>query len=387
MKRPLPVRTFLFLALAAVGCSTQTLGDDPDATEADAFVAPTPDARPRADAPPVPDAPLPADAPPPPADAPPEPADAPPGPADARLADAQPDANTTASCTTGPAVTQVPTSTIFPFETFAGAANDFVFNSNQCSDAPDSAERIFSFEIAGAPLEWYAETRCGTSSSWDCELVLTRNGCSDADVVACETTIGDEIMTDVLQPGRYSLFVEGDNPEDPAIFDLMVNFHHTAGQAQCESTTINPINAANCEDPILDDPHYHMVVSGETTPEDVDDFFIEGIDGCDTDDAHVGGAPDKVYKLVLPAPRAVSLVLAPEGWDGMLYVTGTPCGARNQVLACSDDDVGTEEEIDLDLAAGTWYIVVDGFGEETFDGGAWGPFSLDVKVYDDACNE
>jgi hypothetical protein len=364
--------------LCLLGCAGETLGPiEPDAAEeADAGVQqPRPDARPAPDAPVgVPDAPLPV-------------VDAA-VPADARAdaaagADARPDAGTTTTaCLSGAGVTAVPSSTVFHDHTFAGASNQYVFNTNQCGDMPDSAERIYGFQLA-TPTEWYAETRC----DWDCELVLTRDGCSDPDVVACETTVGDEVMSGTLQPGRYALFVEGDNPDDPAVFDLMVNFHRTAGQLQCEATALAVIDPANCEDPVLDDPHYRLVLDDDTSPADVDDFFVQDVDGCTHDQGHVGGAPDKVYSLTLPGTRDVEIVLAPGDWDGMLYVTGTPCGARAQVLACSDDAVGSEEEVDVTLGAGTWYIVVDGFGETTFDAGSWGAFSLEVRVYDDACND
>jgi hypothetical protein len=379
-------RSFLVLTALWAGCSTDELGPSTPDAAVDARV--TPDARERPDAAPVVDAPEAIDAAE--ADAAPDPdgqvgadasggGDAAPGPDAAPAPDAGP-----LSCLDEG--TEVVTSTIFFTQTFTGATDTYSFQSNQCSDPPDSAERIYGFEVT-SPIEWYAETRCGTSSGWDCELVLTKDGCADPDVVACETTIGDEVMSSVLQPGRYALFLEGDNPEDPAVYDFMVNFHHTGGQAQCEATTLDVIEAANCRDPALESPHYRLLLEDITTPEDVDDFFVEGVDGCDHDQDHVGGAPDRVYRLELPEEREVSVVLAPDDWDGMLYVTRAPCGARDAVVACSDDLTGSEEEIDETLAAGTWYIVVDGFGEKTFDSNAWGTFSLEVKVYDDFCDE
>ncbi len=377
-------RIALVLIVAVTGCGATAEGDL-DAAEVDAAEEDTPDARPRADArvfpdaPPEPDGSLSADARPQ--------ADAAPG-GDARPPDGggSPDAGPTGeACLGPPAATPVTTSTVLVSQTFSGAVDDYAFESNQCSDEPDSAERIYSFELDVA-TQWYAETRCGSSSSWDCELVLTRDGCADADVVACETTAGDEEMTGTLQPGRYGLFIEGDNPEDPAVFDLMVNFHHTAGQAQCAATTLDVMRDENCRDPNLEDPQYRIIFDGATSPEDVDDFFVEGVDECTNDDDGVGGAPDKVYRLVLPAAREVRIDLETD-WDALLYVTRSPCGAASAVVACSDDLTGSTETIEENLGAGTWYIVVDGFGEETFGANSWGAFTMEVKVYDDACDE
>jgi hypothetical protein len=380
--------------LLALGCAGESLGTKPDAKEEEADAATEqPDAKVAADAMEKPDARVadaaqPADAKLPDAAAAADAAasaDAAPG-ADA----ASPDAGGggTNGCFTDPGVTQVGDfSTIFYAQTYAGATDKYVFNSNQCSDMPNSAERIYSFELTEA-TEWYAETRCGTGSSWDCELVLTRDGCTDANVVDCQTTIGDEIMKGVLQPGKYALFVEGDNPEDPAVFDLMVNFNHTEGEVNCVSETLNVINPANCTDPVFESPQYHVHYDGlMLSPDDRDDFFVDGSPGCDHDQDHVGGGPDKVYKLVLPTQHEVKITFEPDGgWDGILYITGAPCGAKSAVHDCSDSILSSSETIDTTLPAGTWYIVVDGFGEEVFNANAWGTFSLDVKVYDDACN-
>lgn len=286
-----------------------------------------------------------------------------------------------------PAIT-IDTSTVFYAQTFAGATDAYSFHAGVCgSDPPDSVERIYTFELT-RPTEFYAETRCGSSSTWDCELVLTKNGCGDADVLMCQASIGNEVMSGVLQPGSYTLFVEGDNPEDPAPYDLMVNFNHTEGQAACAATDVNVMNLANCVDPDLESPQILTQLPSQVlSPTDRDDFFVNDIDGCTNDESHVGGGPDRVYSFTLPSQRDVQINMTTYGWDGLLYVTRAPCGAAAAVQACSDDLTGSEETIDVTLSAGTWYVVVDGFGEETFDGNAWGTFDLEFKVYDDVCDE
>ena len=279
--------------------------------------------------------------------------------------------------------TVITRSTIFRQENYAGAPNALKFETEMCSDAPDSAERAYRFTLAQS-TEIYVETDCG----WDCELVLTRDGCDDTNVMTCETSLGDEAFGQSYNAGTYHLFVEGDNPEDVGPYDLMVNIHQTGGQQQCVAQALDVMKAANCQDPTFGDPRYELNLTGQQLqPSDNDDFFIQDVGGCTHDGTHIGGAPDRVYSFTLPGPRSVDIDLAPDGWDAMLYVTGSPCGARSQTQDCSDGTFGSGESLSLDLAAGTWYIVVDGFGEETFSGNAWGPFDLSVLVFDDACNQ
>ncbi len=313
-------------------------------------------------------------------------------PADTTPADTTPADTTpadTADTDTGPQAcpdpsreTVVTHSSIFRQVNFSGARNDVRFESEMCGDPPDSAERTYRFELT-QPTEIYTATDCG----WDCELVLTRDGCDDLDIMACEATIGEEAFGQVYNAGTYRLFVEGDDPEDVAPFDLMLNIHRTAGQSPCQAQALDVVTAGNCVDPFAGSPRYELGVSGQTQASDVDDFFVQDVDGCTHDGDHIGGAPDRVYSFTLPGTREVEVTLSPDGWDALLYVTGSPCGARSQVEACSDSLIGSSETVSLTLPAGTWYIVVDGFGEETFSGGASGPFDLSILVFDDACDE
>jgi|GEM_PF-6954022 len=303
-------------------------------------------------------------------------------PADTTPADTAP-ADTGPQACPAPADEKVVTrSTIYRQENFSGAKNQVKFETDLCSDTPDSVERTYRFDLPQA-MEIYAATDCG----WDCELVLTRDGCTDADVMTCETTLGDEAFGQTYNAGTYRLFIEGDNPGDVAPYDLMLNLHNTGGQANCQAQALDVINTNNCQDPTFGAPRYELAVTGQTQASDIDDFFVQDVGGCTHDGDHIGGAPDRVYSFTLPGPREVDITLAPNGWDALLYVTGSPCGAKAQVKACSDDVIGSKENVNLTLPAGTWYIVVDGFGEETFSDGASGPFDLTVLVYDDICIE
>lgn len=280
---------------------------------------------------------------------------------------------------TAPVVTN---STIFKSQTYGGATDQLKYTSNLCSDEPDSKEKAYKLQLS-EHSEIYVETDCG----WDCEIIVTKNQCMNADVIECSASIGEEQLSLPLDAGTYYVMVEGDNPEDVQAYDLMVNVHHTGGQAQCVATTADVVTAANCVSHTFSSDSYEYTLTNQTlSAADVDDFFIQDVDGCTSDQNHVGGAPDKVYKLVLPAGTKgnIEVTLKPDGWDGMLYVTTAPCGAAAQVVACSDG-FGDETVTLTGKAPGTYYVVVDGFGEEVFTGGASGSFDLDFVVEVEDC--
>jgi hypothetical protein len=72
-------------------------------------------------------------------------------------------------------------------------------------------------------------------------------------------------------------------------------------------------------------------------------------------------APDAVFELTLAAARTVDITTTTD-YDGTLHVHGAPCGSGAEV-ACNDDSPDTRHShLNLALAAGTYYIVVDGYG-------------------------
>ncbi len=95
---------------------------------------------------------------------------------------------------------------------------------------------------------------------------------------------------------------------------------------------------------------------------------------CDTPTAP-GGAPDQVLRLVLDAPRHVVLSM-----DGSTYTTildvreGTTCPGTAVQNACYVGFNGARSFLDLSLAAGTYWLIVDGYANDK------GPWNLDVRV-------
>jgi hypothetical protein len=283
-------------------------------------------------------------------------------------------------------VTSVPYSTVFAGQVFTAASDLVQFTSPLCPDDPDSAEVVYGLDI-DTSTEIYVQTDC----DWDCEVVITSGGCENADIVQCAASFGNETILTTLTPGFHYLFVEGDNPGDPASFDIMINRHNINGQTHCVvDAEVDVENLANCVDPVIGQPYFLTELPSESlSPADIDDSFAQDIFSCTADIEHVGGAPDRVYQFDISGVVAkdVEIELVPDGWDSILYLTAEPCGAQSATLDCQDSLLPPGETISQSLDPGTYYIVVDGFGEAVFSGLAWGDFSLTIKVYDPICNE
>jgi hypothetical protein len=298
----------------------------------------------------------------------------------------EPDVPPPPDCVYAPAdVPVLQHSAIFRDQAYDAAQDLVTIESGLCGTNPVSAEVVYGIEITDA-TEIYIETDCG----WNCQIVLMKDGCTSDHVVQCETTSGDEAFLASVEPGFYYVFVEGSSADDTDTFDIMINIHHMGGMSPCAvDQALTVMDPANCEDPWMGSPYYGVVLDAETlSPDDVDNAFVDGVEGCTSDAGHVGGAPDRIYQFEITGTedRDVSIEVNPSYWGTMIYVTTDPCGALASVVACADGFWGGAETIETTLAPGVYYLVVDGEGEEVFGDNAWGAFSIDLRVYDDACN-
>lgn len=83
---------------------------------------------------------------------------------------------------------------------------------------------------------------------------------------------------------------------------------------------------------------------------------------------------ERVYSLHLDQPAHVSLRVAAD-YDVAVYVRGD-CADEVSELACNDDrEDARHAGLDLDLAAGTWFVFVDGY-----DSDSTGSFTLTVNA-------
>jgi hypothetical protein len=91
------------------------------------------------------------------------------------------------------------------------------------------------------------------------------------------------------------------------------------------------------------------------------------------DFATASGSPDQLLRLVLDQPRRVILDMTGSNFDTLLNVRRGPGCPGEEVLAgCSVGVGGDQSFLDLELAAGEYFLQVDGYA------GAQGAWSLNV---------
>jgi len=95
--------------------------------------------------------------------------------------------------------------------------------------------------------------------------------------------------------------------------------------------------------------------------------------GSTTDGAHrmsgtcaEGEAPEQVYHLEVTERSQLTAILS-STFDGVLYLMRA-CGEANSELSCNDDNPDTtRSQLDVTLEPGEYYLVVDGYAEESGD--------------------
>lgn len=88
-----------------------------------------------------------------------------------------------------------------------------------------------------------------------------------------------------------------------------------------------------------------------------------------------GEAPELVYSITLEQRAQLSVTITSQ-YDGALYLLGA-CGEMRSEIACNDDAPTTERShVEATLDAGTYFVVVDGFGSSA------GAFELTAEVTD-----
>ncbi len=79
-----------------------------------------------------------------------------------------------------------------------------------------------------------------------------------------------------------------------------------------------------------------------------------------------GAAPEQVYRLEVEERSQLRAVLS-STYDGVLYIMSA-CGDMRSELGCNDDNPDTtRSQLDVTLDPGEYFLVVDGYGEESGD--------------------
>jgi len=158
--------------------------------------------------------------------------------------------------------------------------------------------------------------------------------------IACARTLDA-----IVSPGTYFIGVDGERADALGRFTLHWAMHDLASQADAcaRATTLS----AGRE------------VRGSTTAS-LDSFATE----CATSDG-AAGAPDRVYRLVLPVRSKVRLTVKASTFRAALAVRSTCAdtpGSPPPLVACesSDDDDASRTVVERTLEAGAYWVVVDG---------------------------
>src|SRR5690606_33126927 len=88
--------------------------------------------------------------------------------------------------------------------------------------------------------------------------------------------------------------------------------------------------------------------------------------GCDQGGLPPGGAPDQILQLTLTAQKRVVLDMQGSGYATLLGVRdGMPCPGNEVPFGCAAGYYPERSFLDLDLAPGTYHVVVDGYGGQS----------------------
>lgn len=281
-------------------------------------------------------------------------------------------------------------------EDFAGATSSPSPVDRSCDGglfpARDREERVFAV-LPDGPAELSVRAVC---PGWDCDAILVNGDCVTANVAACGTQDGPLRLDHALLPSLWLLQIEARTGSSPAPFDLVLALDYAAGRDPCPvagELRLSELPALS-ECALAEGGGGSRIVTfgGDTAAAGaVDDVFVD-CRGPGIDPDSVGGAPDRIWRVVHDAPdrlaRRIDLsVTTPDGsWEPVLAVTGSPCGAVDAVVDCDRGATGPATVRDVTIFAGeSLYVVVDGVGELLLDDRASGPFTLTLTVSDPAC--
>jgi hypothetical protein len=98
-------------------------------------------------------------------------------------------------------------------------------------------------------------------------------------------------------------------------------------------------------------------------------------EGCDAPNLPPGGAPDQTLVFTLPQPQRVIFDMEGSAYETLLDLRqGSPCPGTEVPMACYVGFDAQRSFLDIELQAGTYWVVVDGYD------GAKGKWNLAVWV-------
>lgn len=179
--------------------------------------------------------------------------------------------------------------------------------------------------------------------------------CGDvASEVSCQPIMrgADSRLTQVLDPGQYTLVIDGQTPES-----------FGASTAEITLTDLAALERSCRRAPLL---RAGRTVNG-TTAGETDDFHAT----C----AGEAQSPDVLYRLRVTRRSVVRVEMSTQDFDGAVHIR-RDCGDPTTEVACNDDEGDNRHSrVQTTLDPGTYFVIVDGF-----QSGNSGSYSLEVDV-------
>ncbi len=225
---------------------------------------------------------------------------------------------------------------------------------------PGAPEAAFALDVA-VPSDLLLVERIAQGDSGAVELALP--GCTSLDLLACFAGAPSPLRTAKynVAPGDYRVVGES---------FLSKPIQLTAFMRPTVAPVFVPF-ADGCADAV-DIPETGGRFQGNTANANAD--FTAG---CDQAGGAPNGAKDQLLRLVLSADKRVVFDMGGSAYTTLLDVRKGPSCPGNEVVGgCTIGYYTGRSFLDLDLAAGTYYVQIDGFVAES------GPWSLDVYVVD-----
>jgi hypothetical protein len=245
-----------------------------------------------------------------------------------------------------------PTSVSYVGNTASPAMND---DSTDTCGGGAAGDAYFRFSLSG-PTRIIADT---LGSTFDTTLRLTSAAEVELNCNDNGSAVGDGSQSRIdtmLPPGTYYLIVDGQGT--------------AAGRYQFNLTRFLPGTATN--ETLATAHDLSDITNGAASRTGNTCGLASDYEGS----CNAGTAGDAAFRFVLAAPRRVLISTAGSAFDtSMALWTGTTPATATYVN-CNDDAAGlSTSALDVTLAAGTYYVVVDGFGTEC------GDYKFNVQTY------
>lgn len=223
-----------------------------------------------------------------------------------------------------------------------------------CAGGARSSDRVYSLDVRSR-----SRLRVRMQSTYD-GAIYVRSSCADPNSeVACNDDHGDtrhSMLRTTVDPGRYYVFADGFSAGNAGDYSLRADLAPVSGGAAA---------ADDCGAAGVVRPGHDLEV--DTFP--ARDDFAGSCGGQ--------GSPDAVYRIDVQNRSRLRARLAEGEFQAALYLQ-RQCGqSATEVMCSSGGGHLPMMELDTNLQPGTYFLVVDGAGQDQF-----GAARLDVELED-----